>query len=226
MSWKNVGWGHRETTNIVVISCIFCNMIDIAGLASDIIYKEQNPWFNRRSTKKVPERSCQRAMYAFDWSLQYQPSCDEKAFPSRRSRNGDWTTNCVTTWSSSCLYHASWQSWIHSDRWKLLFLQKPKPETTEDKKNVRENAILQHFSLAIPPSEKVACFNKKVKLLVRNHFVFKRCFHTHQVKVQLYLCSLLWVKKISIPSPRNGWKIFSAILLTYSNLKMWRCHEV
>ena len=117
---------------------------------------------DRRSTKKVPERSCRRAMYAFGWSSQYQPSCDEKAVPSRCSRNDDWTTDCVTLRSNSYLYRALWQSWIHSDRWKLLFLQKPELETTEDKKYVRENAILQHFSLAIPPSEKVACFNKKV----------------------------------------------------------------
>jgi len=44
--------------------------------------------------------------------------------------------HCVTTRSSSYLYHASWQSWIHSNRWTLLFLQRPEPETMEDKKKL------------------------------------------------------------------------------------------
>jgi len=90
---------------------------------------------DKRSTKKVPERSSQRAMYAFDWSSQYQPDCDEKNM-SFVVQNGAWTTICVTTRSSSYLYRASWQSWIHADRWKLLFLQSQQPGITEDKKKL------------------------------------------------------------------------------------------
>jgi len=57
---------NTETVNIAVISCIFYNMIDVAGLAFQITYKEQPTIQDKRSTKKVLERSCQRAMYAFD----------------------------------------------------------------------------------------------------------------------------------------------------------------
>jgi len=71
-----------------------------------------------------------------------------------------------------------------------------------------QNAMLHHFSLAIPCSEKVACFNKKVKLLVKNHFAFKCCFRNHQMKVQLYLYGLWWVKKICPPPPVTGKKNF------------------
>ena len=91
---------NTETVNIAVISCIFYNMIDVAGLAFQITYKEQPTIQDKRSTKKVLERSCQRAMYAFDWNSQYQISCDEKPFPSRCSRKGTWMTDCVTTRST------------------------------------------------------------------------------------------------------------------------------
>jgi len=58
---KNVGWEHCETADIAVVSCIFYNMIDVAGLASHIIYNEHNPWFrqkiNEESSRKILPKS-------------------------------------------------------------------------------------------------------------------------------------------------------------------------
>jgi len=129
----------------------FHNMIDVTGLAPHIIYKEHNPRFRTKDQwRKLRKNLAQRAMYAFDWSLHYQPDCHEKPCPSRCSRNGAWMTDCVTTKSSSYLYHALWQSWIHSDRWTLLFLQRPELKTMEDKKKLccLHAACLQRISVS------------------------------------------------------------------------------
>ena len=73
----------------------FHNMIDVAGLASHIIYKGHNPWFRTKDqSRKFLKNLAQRVMRAFDWSLHYQLDSHEKPFPSRCSRNGAWTTLC------------------------------------------------------------------------------------------------------------------------------------
>ena len=79
---KNVGWVHHEMANIVLASCSFYNMVDSAGLASHIIYKKHNPRFR---TKDQPRKFLKNL-------------AQELCMSSTRS--------------SSCLYHASWQSWI------------------------------------------------------------------------------------------------------------------
>jgi len=75
---------------------MFYNMTDVTGLASHIIYKEHNPRFKTKNQwRKLLKHLAKELCMPLDWSTQYQPSCDEKAFPLKCSRNSVWTTDCV-----------------------------------------------------------------------------------------------------------------------------------